>query len=50
MVCKCSHPIRDHDWALEINKLEPCNRCNCKTYKEETSERKLKKFIKKGIW
>ncbi len=50
MPCTCGHQIRDHKWKLKEGELEPCLRCGCKDFKEETSERKINKHIKKGIW
>lgn len=50
MTCKCGHPIKDHDWNFVIGEVQPCNRCDCTDFKEETNKRKLKRFIKKGIW
>ena len=50
MPCKCGHPIRDHEWTFYTGTLQPCTRCYCKDFKEETDEQKLKDFIKKGIW
>ncbi len=51
MTCKCGHSIRSHDWKLD-NTPQPCIRegCTCKDFKEETSKRKMRKFIKRGIW
>jgi len=50
MPCKCGHSIRSHDWKLDDDTKEPCLLCDCLDFIEETSERKIKRFIKKGIW
>lgn len=49
MTCKCRHSIRDHDWNFNSGEKEPCHRCDCNNFKE-ASNRKVKRFIKKGIW